>query len=49
MPTIALYVDGILNAEATLAQLAFYEANDQISFHTERVVRTLTIVERVEL
>ena len=49
MPTIALYVDGTLNAEATLAQLAFLKANDQVSFHTERAVQALTFVERIEL
>ena len=48
MPTIALYVDGTLNAEATLAQLAFLKANDQVSFHTERAVKALTFVERIE-
>ena len=49
MPTIALYVDGTLNAEATLAQLAFMKANDQVSFHTERAVQSLRFVERIEL
>jgi len=49
MPTIALYVDGTLNAEATLAQLAYLKANDQVSFHTERAVQALTLVERIEL
>jgi len=49
MPTIALYVDGTLNAEATLAQLAFLKANDQVSFHTARAVQALSFVERIEL
>jgi len=49
MPTIALYVDGTLNAEATIAQLAFQNANDQVSFHTKRAVLALTLVERIEL
>jgi len=49
MPTIALYVDGTLNVEATLTQLAFFKANDQVSFHTERAVQALTFVERIEL
>ena len=49
MPTIALYVDGTLNAEATLAQLAFLKANDQVSSHTDRAVRALIFIERIEL
>ena len=49
MPTIALYVDGTLNAEATLIQLAFFRASDQISYHTERAVQALKFIERIEL
>jgi hypothetical protein len=47
MPTIALYVDGTLNADATLAQLAYFKANDQVSIHTERALKMLRLVERV--
>jgi hypothetical protein len=49
MPTIALYVDGTLGAEATLAQLAYYKANDQVSIHTERALKRLALIERIEL
>jgi hypothetical protein len=49
MPTIALYVDGTISADAALVQLAYFKANDQISFHTERAVGCLKIIERVAL
>jgi hypothetical protein len=49
MPTIALYVDGTLSAEAALVQLAYFKANDQISFHTERAIKNLKIVKRIDI
>ncbi|MDR1189088.1 MAG: DUF3990 domain-containing protein [Bifidobacteriaceae bacterium] len=49
MPTIALYVDGLLGPEAALAQLAYYQANDQVSFHTQRAMRCLLPAGRTEL
>lgn len=49
MPTIALYVDGTLSAEATLVQLAFFKANDQVSFHTEHAIQALKFARRIEL
>ncbi len=49
MPTIALYVDGLLNEEAALAQLAYSEANDQISFHTNKALGYLLMLSRKPL
>jgi hypothetical protein len=49
MPTIALYVDGTINAEAAIAQLKYFESNDQLSFHTERALEQLKFVERTTL
>jgi hypothetical protein len=49
MPTVALYVDGTLRADAALVQLAYFKANDQISFHTKRAIDCLRLVERCEL
>ena len=41
MRTIALYVAGIYNAEQALEQLAFFNVNDQFSFHTEKALSHL--------
>jgi len=49
MPTIALYVDGTLSAEAALVQLAYFKANDQVSFHTNQALQTIFFIERVSL
>jgi hypothetical protein len=49
MPTLALYVDGTLSLEATLLQLSYFKANDQVSFHTERSLRNLRLIERRRL
>jgi hypothetical protein len=43
MPTIALFVDGILSLEATLLQLSYFKANDQVSLHTLKAVSFLTL------
>lgn len=49
MPTIALYVDGLLSVEATLTQLAYFKANDQVSLHTQLAVEQLHLLERTAL
>jgi len=49
MPTLALYVDGLLSAEATMAELAFAKPNDQVSVHTQAALAYLTFVEKVQL
>lgn len=49
MPTLALYVDGTLGLEATLLQLSYFTANDQVSFHTERSLHCLRLIERRRL
>lgn len=42
--TITLFESGVLTAEATIAQLRVSEVFNQISFHTERVVRELQYI-----
>jgi hypothetical protein len=49
MPTIALYVDGTLNAEAAFIQLKYFKASDQVSFHTDRALKNLKLIERILL
>ncbi|MDR2610299.1 MAG: DUF3990 domain-containing protein [Clostridiales Family XIII bacterium] len=49
MPTIALYVDGALSAEATLIDLGYFKVNDQISFHTEKALESLKLIQRINL
>ena len=46
MPTIALYVDGTLRAETALVELAYFKPNDQVSIHTARALKVLTLIER---
>jgi hypothetical protein len=49
MPTIALYFDGLINAEAAINQLRFFKANDQVSFHTQRAINCLHLTARHSL
>jgi len=44
MPTLALYVDGAISQQAALVELAFSEANDQVSIHTDRAMRQLELI-----
>lgn len=43
--TVNLYESGILDAPAAIAQLRAYKTYDQLSFHTERVIKMLRFVE----
>jgi hypothetical protein len=49
MPTIALYVDGSISEAAALVELAFFKANDQVSLHTEKALKRLTLVSKDRL
>lgn len=41
MRTIALYISGIYNAKMALEKLAYFKANNQISFHTQKALTCL--------
>ncbi len=42
--TMNLYESGILDAAAAILQLRAYKTYDQLSFHTERVIKSLRFV-----
>ena len=47
--TVNLFESGVLSAEAAILQLKAYKTYDQLSFHTERVIKTLKFVEAIEV
>lgn len=47
--TVNLFESGVLSAEAAILQLKAYKTYDQLSFHTERVIKALTFVETKEV
>ena len=47
--TVNLFESGVLSAEAAILQLKAYKTYDQLSFHTEKVIKTLKFVEAVEV
>lgn len=47
--TVNQYENGVLSAEAAIAQLKAYKTYDQLSFHTSRVIVTLKFVESYEI
>lgn len=47
--TVNLFESGILSAKAAILQLKAYKTYDQLSFHTDRVIKTLTFVESIEV
>lgn len=49
MRTVALYVEGLLDEESTIKQLRYFEANNQVSLHSQKAVDGLRLIERVEL
>ena len=46
--TIALYIAGIYTTEMALELLKYNKLNDQVSFHTDKALSFLTLVEREE-
>ena len=46
---VNLYESGIINATTAIAELKAYKTYDQISFHTERVIKELRFVESYEV
>lgn len=49
MRTVALYVAGIYDQETALMKLRPFKAHDQISLHTEKALKYLTLIKRTEL
>ena len=47
--TVNLFESGVLSAEAAILQLKAYKTYDQLSFHTPRVIATLTFIESSEV
>ena len=47
--TVNLFESGVLSAEAAILQLKAYKTYDQLSFHTDRVIKTLKFVESIEV
>ena len=47
--TVNLFESGVLSAEAAILQLKAYKTYDQLSFHTDRVIKTLNFVESIEI
>jgi len=43
--TVNLFESGVLSAEAAILQLKAYKTYDQLSFHTDRVIKALKFVE----
>lgn len=46
---VNLYESGVLDAPAAIAQLKAYKTYNQLSFHSERVIRELRFVESYEV
>ena len=47
--TVNLFESGVLSAEAAILQLKAYKTYDQLSFHTEKVIKVLKFVESIEI
>ncbi len=47
METVQLYVSGVLHTDEAVQRLRYSKANNQISFHTERAIKCLELVEKV--
>jgi hypothetical protein len=45
-PTITLFLNGRYDIEYTLKQLSFFRPNDQLSVHSEKALRNLSLVEK---
>ena len=46
LPTLLLYLDGTLNANAAIEMLKYNQVNNQISFHTQKGVEALQLTGR---
>jgi len=48
MRTIALYIAGIYTGEVALEQLKYFKANDQLSVHTDKALKYLKLIRRID-
>lgn len=46
--TIALYIAGIYSSDAALEQLKYFKANNQLSVHTEKALKYLRFIRRID-
>ena len=46
METVQLYLTGILTANAAVERLKYNQVNNQVSFHTEKALRSLQFIRR---
>ena len=46
METVQLYMNGILNANEAVERLRYNRVNNQISYHTEKALKSLKFVRR---
>lgn len=46
METVQLYIAGILTAEESVSRLRYSKINNQISFHTEKALKSLRFIRR---
>lgn len=47
--TVNLYESGVLDAQSAIARLKAYKTYNQLSFHTDRVIKALKFVESIEV
>lgn len=47
METVQLYIAGILSVNEAVERLRYSKVNNQISFHTEKALKSLRLVGRV--
>lgn len=48
MQTVQLYLLGTINTDEAVERLKFNEVNNQVSFHTEKAIKKLTLIKRSE-
>lgn len=47
--TVNLFESGVLSAKAAILQLKTYRTYDQLSFHTDKIIKTLRFIESIEV
>ena len=47
--TVNLFESGVLSAEAAILQLKTYRTYDQLSFHTDKIIKSLRFIESFEV
>ncbi len=49
MPTVLLYMNGVYTAQEAIERLRYQKINNQISFHTQKALRCLTLIRSTEI